>query len=65
MICLVCGCSGHYHKIDSAQGMLPLTEAFSDKPFDSVAIRSLTDLSFGYRQPESRMTPTVAFSQDG
>lgn len=65
MVCLKCGAACHYHDVESAESVLPQSEAFPYETLDAVAVGGVADLSFGDRQPEARVRFTVGSCQHG
>lgn len=63
MVCLNCGGSRHYHKINTCQLMLVQAETFPNQALDTVSVVSVPDIAFGNRQTQSRMTQAIDPSQ--
>ena len=65
MVGLKCGATRHDYEIEPAEGVLPQAEAFPDQALDEVTVGGSTDLSFGNRQPEARISFTVGSCEHG
>jgi hypothetical protein len=59
MVCLKCGGSRHYNKVNACQILLVQAEALSNDPFEPVSIIGLADVFFRYRQSQPRVIHLV------